>query len=178
MIQKLETEHLILRKAQKKDLDSIYKNVWSDSSLAKYMLWTPLNSIEEAEERLIKVFEFQKTNNNFFVCLKATDEVIGFAGIIQNQEEPEVYEAGGICIASKYQKKGYGKEVLSALASLIFNELGGLKFHYSCFKENIASANLSESLGFKYINTVKKIRRHDNLEYDSMEFELEKNYFG
>ena len=66
MIQKLETEHLILRKAQKKDLDSIYKNVWSDSSLAKYMLWTPLKSIEEAEERLKKVFEFQKTNNNSY----------------------------------------------------------------------------------------------------------------
>ena len=175
MIEKLETENLVLRKAQLSDLDSIYKNIWSNSSLAKNMLWTPLYNLEESKTRLEKTIEFQSKNNVFFVCLKDTDEVIGFAGVVQSQETPDIYEDCGICIASKYQHKGYGKEVVRALAFLIFNELGGLKFHYSCFKENKASARLAESLGFKYINTVKKIRRHDNLEYDSMEFELEKD---
>ena len=176
MINSIKTEHLILRKAQRKDLESIYKNVWSDASLSKYMLWSPVKNLDEAKERLERAIEFQSENNLFFVCLKDTDEAIGFAGFVQSPEDPNVYNAGGICIASKYQNRGYGKEVVKALASLIFDELHGTTFHYSCFKENTASAALCESLGFTYINTVKKLRTRDNLEYDSAEYELKKTF--
>ena len=174
LLRTLETEHLILRKAKPGDLEAIYKNVWSDESLAKYMLWTPANSLAEAKERLEKTIDFQSKNNVFFVCLKESDEAIGFAGVMPNTDEPGVYNDCGICIAAKFHGKGYGKEVVKALARLIFEELQGTKFHYSCFKENTRSAALCESLGFKYLGIAKKFRKRDNLEYDSKEFELNK----
>lgn len=172
MVEKLETEHLILRKALIKDLESIYKNVWSDDSLTRYMLWSSTQSLEEAKTRLENFIDFQSKNNVFFVCLKGTDEAIGFAGIKPDEQNPGVYNDCGICIAAKFQGKGYGKEVVIALSKLIFEELNGTKFHYSCFKDNIASSALCKSLGFKYLGIVKKIRKRDNLEYDSKEYEL------
>ncbi len=38
MINNIETDRLILRKAKLSDLDNIYNNVWSDTSIADNML--------------------------------------------------------------------------------------------------------------------------------------------
>ena len=166
------TERLVLRKASVSDCGEIYKNVWSDGSLAKYMLWQPLVSLREAEERLKKVIEFQALNDAYFVCLRESGEVIGFAGVSPIAGEDAAFGDCGICIASAFQGRGLGKELLSALAFIVFDRLGGVKFHYSCFKENLASAALCESLGFSFVGRVRKVRRWDNLEYDSNEYEL------
>lgn len=38
MIEKIETEHLILRKARESDLYNIWNNVWRDEQIAATML--------------------------------------------------------------------------------------------------------------------------------------------
>ena len=48
-LDRFETEHLILRKARPDDTEYMLKNVWSDESLSKYMLWKPTFTKEEAE---------------------------------------------------------------------------------------------------------------------------------
>ncbi len=159
------TSRLVLRKAKMSDLESIYKNVWSDSRLTKYMLWKANSSLEEAKERLEKTIEYQSNHYAYFVCLKSNNEVIGFAGVIET--EKGIYEDTGICIAHDYQGQGYGKEVVNALKGVIFNELNGRQFLYSTFKENICSKKLCQSLGFKYLKSESKIRKLDNYEYVS-----------
>ena len=56
-LERFETEHLILRKARPDDTEYMLKNVWSDESLPKYMLWKPTFTIEEAEERMKKTMK-------------------------------------------------------------------------------------------------------------------------
>ena len=159
---------VILRKAQAKDLDSMWNNIWQDKELAKYMLWKPVENYEEAKIRLEKTIEYQKTNPAFYICLEETDEVVGFLGAVDTGDG--VFEDCGLCIAAKYQRNGYGKQALQLLLKMIFEELCGKEFIYSCFEENTASQKLCESLGFEYKYSKQNIRKWDNLEYTARYF--------
>ena len=161
---------VILRKAQEKDLDSMWNKVWQDKELAKYMLWKPVENYEEAKIRLEKTIEYQKSNLAFYICLEETDEVVGFLGAIDTGDG--VFEDCGLCIAGKYQRNGYGRQALQLLIKMIFEELGGKEFIYSCFEENTASQKLCESLGFKYKYSRQNIRKWDGLEYTARYYSL------
>ena len=175
MINRIETDRLILRKAKLSDLDNIYNNIWSDSSIADNMLWKLTENIEEATNRLNRTIKYQSNHYAYFICLKDTDEVIGFVGIFE--KDKDIYEDTGICIASNYQHNGYGKEVLKAIISLVFNNLEGRIFLYSCFKENINSQKLCTSLGFIYKDTTNTIREYDNKNFKVDYYYLDKNMY-
>ena len=161
--EKLETDRLILRKARLEDLDDIYNNVWSDPKLAENMLWRPNTDIESARDRLYRNIPFQKDNFTYFVCLKETDEVIGFAGV--QEFRPRVFEDYGICLAQKYQGMGLASEFMEALKKLVFEELGGEEFYYTCFSHNTKSSTLCKRCGFTYIGSEPRVREHDGMNY-------------
>lgn len=163
MIKRIITKNLILRKALSSDLEEIYNNVWKHSDLAKNMLWKVTDNIEDANDRLQRTISYQENNDAFFVTLKSTGEVIGFGGFFQ--KEDGVYEDTGICICQKEQRKGYAKELVSGLEKLIFEELKGKRFIYSCMSHNEPSKKVCSSLGFKYSNSVPQIREYDNFKY-------------
>jgi len=169
----LFTEHLILRKARMDDLGAIWLNIWRDESIAKFMLWQPVATLKEAEELLIRIIAFQKEQHAFFVCLKETDEPIGMAAI--KEVKPGIFEDAGLCIASCFQGRGYGKELLSALLHLSFDILGGTSFRYSCFRENVRSAALCKSCGFQYVSSSETIRQWDGRRFTSDHFVLDKS---
>ena len=175
MIDKLETKHLVLRKARLDDLESIYNNVWSKKELCKYMLWKVTDSLDEAKIRLDKTIEFQKNHYAYFITEKDKNIPIGFAGVIE--AEPNVYEECGICISNQYQNKGYGKEVVNCLKKLVFETLKGDKFIYSCFSINEVSKYLCLSTGFRYFTSMTKIRDYDNFEYISDSYYMDKEMF-
>ena len=169
-LDRFETEHLILRKARPDDTEYMLKNVWSDESLSKYMLWKPTFTKEEAEDRMKRTMNYQKSATAYFVCLKETDEPIGFCGI--KEVSPGVYEDSGICIASRYQRHGYGKEMVKALLYIAFNWFGGKEFIYGCWKENTPSAALAKSLGFKYTHSLDEVREWDGMKYTADYFSI------
>ena len=157
----LDTPRLRLRKARPDDLDAIWRNVWSDASLAATMLWTPTLTREDAEARMTRTLTYQGSFPAYFVCLRETDEPIGFAGVWE--KEPGVWGESGICIAAAHQGKGYGKETLTALVELVFGTFGGKVFRYECFHDNTRSAGLCQSLGFVYRCCMNGIRKYDEL---------------
>ena len=165
MVERIETEHLVLRNARKNDLEAIWNNIWSQEDIAKMMVWEVTPTLEEAKDRLERTIKYHSENDAFFVCLKETDEAIGFAGI--KNLLPGEYEESGICIAKKYQGKGYAKEVVKALKKLIFDDLKGTKFIYGCFQENDRSRRVCLSQGFKYLCTQDKVREWDQYKYKS-----------
>ena len=163
-------EKIILRKAKLEDLDSMWKNIWQDKELSNFMLWKPVENLEEAKIRLKKTIEYQKSNLAFYICLEKTDEVIGFLGA--SNMGNGVFEDCGICIANKYQGNGYGKQALQLLLKMIFEELGGKEFIYSCFEENKKSQKLCESLGFEYQYSKQCTRNWDGLTYTAKYYRL------
>ncbi len=169
-IQQIETARLRLRKARPDDLEPIWQNVWQDERLARDMLWQVSATREEAESRLARTIEYQQTYPAFFVCEKATDTPIGFGGVFE--KEPGVYAESGLCLAVAYQRQGLGKELLSALVSLVFERLGGRRFLYSCFHHNLRSAALCKAFGFVYATSEQGVRGYDGFAYTVDNYEL------
>ena len=173
MRDRIETEHLVLRKAQEEDLPAIWHNVWRDGELARMMLWKPTESREAAVVRMERTMAYQKENHAYFVCLKQNDEPIGFAGITETGAGE--FEETGICIAQDWQNRGFGKEVLLALVRLAFDTLGGHGFRYGCFHENLASAALCKGCGFTYSHSKEQIREWDGYAYRCDYYTLERD---
>ena len=172
MIERIETERLILRKAEDRDLDLIWNRVWREEDLAAMMLWTPTLTREDAQARMERTMAYQRDNYAYFICLKETDEPIGFGGI--REIAPGEWDETGLCIAKNWQGQGYGKEALRALVDLAFRKLGGRIFHASCFHENIASAATIRSCGFAYVSSRKEVRERDGYEFLCDGYELKK----
>ena len=170
MTDRIETERLILRKAEERDLMPIWERVWRDEKLAATMLWAPTPTLGEARARLARTMAYQAGNYAYFVCLGETDEPIGFGGM--REVEPGVWDETGLCIARDWQGRGYGKELLRALVGLAFGELGGRRFLYSCFHGNVASEALCRGCGFVYTHSDRAVRERDGYEYLCDHFEL------
>lgn len=177
MINYIEHNNIILRKANLDDLNNLYYNLWSSEEVAKYLFWKKTDSLEEARERLKRTIDFQTQNYAYVVALKENNEAIGITGI--SEYEPLSYRESGLCIGEKYQGYGYGKEMLEMLLYLAFEVLKAQKFRYSCITENIRSKNLCLKYGFEYCESNKEIRKWDNQEFIIDYFYLTKDkYFN
>ena len=162
--------NLVLRKAKRTDLYSIWHNVWEDETIANNMLWESTKRLEDAVLRLERTIKYQAKNYAYFVCLKESDEAIGFAGVYE--KEPGVFEESGLCISKEHQGKGYAKEVVEVLKRLVFKKLKASRFIYGCFSTNERSRRVCLDLGFKYLNS-KNITR----DWDNKEFLVDNYYF-
>ena len=169
---RIETDRLVLRKAELEDLDTIYNTVWSKDSLAKYMLWEVTKDLESANIRMDKTINYQSRNFAYFIALKDSDKVIGFGGF--KEIDRGLFEDAGLCIAEEYQGYGYAKEVVRKLVDIVFNKLDGKRFIYGCFRENEKSRNVCLGLGFKYLKSEDKVREYDQYKYISDLYYLDK----
>ena len=155
----LEGEHIRLRKAKDTDWESMLRNVWSDEAVYRWMLYTPTLTEADARERCQRSIAFQRDHLAWFVALKDTDEAIGLCAI--KESEKGHMEESGICIGTAYQGRGYGKEIVSLLLALAFQELGAEDFRYGYFQDNEKSMRLAASFGFQYDQTYELTRDWD-----------------
>lgn len=162
MIEKLEGEHIVLRKAVLEDWASMLRHVWSDERVYRWMLFTPTLTEEDAIARCKRSIEFQKTNYGYFVALKDTNEAIGLCAV--REYAPGRYEECGICIGAAFQGKGYGKEILALLLELCFDHLHAVDFQYGYFADNLRSKALAQHFGFRYNETEHLVRPWDKAE--------------
>ena len=171
-IKQLETKDLILGKAKIEDTQSIFENYWSSDKTAKYMLWVPQRTFEEAKARVERTINFQKDHLAFFVYEKATGKAIGQAAMLE--VEPGIFEDGGIGIGEKFVGNGYGKQILKAFIEYLFSELDAKKIICSCHTDNIPSAKMQMSCGLKYSHSSMVTREKDGLIYKSDNYTITK----
>lgn len=168
--EKLETKELILKKAAMEDANDMYRNIWSEEESARYMLWTPIKSMEEAVDRMSKTIEFQKDRIAYCVYEKQSGQAIGFAGM--KEIDDGVYEDSGIAIGTKFVGRGYGKQILMALVDYCFEELAAIRIVCSCWTENIASKKMQLSCGFQYSQSKAMTDKRNGLDYTLDFYEL------
>ena len=157
-----EGEHIVLRKAKEDDYRSMMENVWGDEKVYQWMLFQPTYTEEEAVDRCKRSIAFQKDHFAYFVALKDSDEAIGLCAIREN--EPGHFEEAGIGIGTKYQGRGYGKEIVALLLELAFKDLGALDLRYGYFSDNERSRKVAEYFGFRYDYTYNIVRPWDGSE--------------
>lgn len=161
----LETKDLILAKAKMEDLESIYRNYWSSDVTAKYMLWIPQKTLDEARDRLIRTIDYQKDNLAFLIYEKLSGEAIGQVAFFE--VDKGVYEDRGLGLGEKFVGRGYGKQVLNCMIEYIFDSLNADKICCSCHTDNIPSAKMQMACGLKYSHSTFVTREKDNLTYKS-----------
>lgn len=149
----METADIILGKAKFEDWTAMYKNVWSRSEAAKYMVWRVSESADDAKARMLRTIEYQKEHDTYLVYSKKTGEAIGFAGI--EKTAPDVYSETGIALGPEYVGMGYGKQILRLLTEYCAVG-GGKEFWYSCRSENAAAKGLALSMGFEYVRSEER----------------------
>ena len=86
-----------------------------------------------------------KYNDDYFVCLNAENEPIGYVGEINGDIR--------VAVIVKYQRMGVGKFMINELMKLRPDTYAKMKF------DNIASKKLFESCGFDYV------KKDDNFYY-------------
>ena len=156
---RLTGKHIVLRKAREEDGLSMLKHVWGDEDVYRWMLFQPTSTETEALDRCRRSIQYQKDHLAWFVALKETDEAVGLCAI--RETAPGHYEESGICIGKAFQGKGYGKEIVSLLLRLCFNELGAEDVRYGYFQDNARSKKLAEYFGFVYDRTEELVRPWD-----------------
>ena len=145
---KLETEDLILKKAEPEDWKALYHNLWKHEESAKYMLWRPKKSEEEARECMNRTVAFQKTEKYaFLVYLRRTGEPIGTAGMKDTGDG--VYGETGIARGPDFVGKGYGRQVFDALTKEA-KRMGATKFVAGNRTKNEASRRCQHACGFSF----------------------------
>ena len=145
---RLETEDLILKKAVFEDWEPLYRNLTRHAESARYMLWAPDETAEDAKARMLRTLEFERREKNaFLVCLRETGEAIGFAAM--REAEPGVYEDMGVAVGPSYVRKGYGRQILNAFCAEAARN-GAKEFRASFRTANAASAGLLEACGFVF----------------------------
>ncbi len=77
----LETDNLILKKAEFEDWKSMYRNVWSRPETAKYMAWCATTDEEDAKARIQRTIKYQENHDTYLVYEKKSGQAIGFAGV-------------------------------------------------------------------------------------------------
>ena len=154
----LETKDLILDKGKIEDWKTLYENVWKHDETARYMMWSASHTEEEGYEMTQNYIKMQEVNPTAYIVYEKEGRVpIGFAGM--RETDKGIFEDSGIAVGVSYTGKGYGKQILSALLSQAFEELGAQKFIYSCWAENIPSNKLAESAGLKFSHSEEAIDR-------------------
>lgn len=151
----LETKDLIIKKGEQKDWKDMYYNLWRHSESAKYMLWNVTTSEEDAQDRMARTIKFEEIHPYcWLVYEKLSGQAIGFAGM--EEVEEGVYEDMGVALGPDFVGKGYGKQIINAMADYAKDELRAKKMLLSYRVGNEASKRLQESCGFTYSHSVDK----------------------
>jgi len=137
----LETDRLILRNYQLKDLNDFYE-LMSQEFVARHQGFTPL-SLEKCEQWLTKRLD----NDSRLVCeLKENGKVIG---ALEQIEEDNGNYTIGYEFSEKYGKKGYATEGVKALIAHLFLSLDARRICADMDEGNVNSWKLVERLGFR-----------------------------
>ena len=148
---RIETDHLVIRKAVLDDWPSMYENVWRHEETARYLFWQPTATAREAEERMKRTLVFQQEHPwAWTVFDKATGEAIGHTGIGSTAEDG-VFQEQGVVLGVKFTGKGYGREIVQALLEYTYRVLHGRRFLYSCRVDNLPSNKLAAACGFSWL---------------------------
>lgn len=167
----LETERLILRKPEEKDVDD-YMQFVNTEFVNRYNAMT-LVTREKAQARFV---EIPDDLSAIAMELKDTGKVIG---MIYTDEDSLRYGVASrefsYFLREEEARKGYMKEAMSALIDYFFTEEKLDCVAARCFAPNVASQRLLESLGFTRDGVVRKcVKGYKGIVFDDCLYSLMK----
>lgn len=178
----IETERLILRPFEAKDLDLIY-GIYSDSEILRFTPFDPMSK-EQAKQHLCRIMEDWKRipclSYELAAIRKKSGEKIGRTHILIDPET----DTGmiGWLLRKEHWGQHYAGEMTEALLLYCFRELHLHRVNAVCNPENTASWSVLEKAGLRREALMKQKCRyvkngitswHDELEYAMLAEEFE-----
>ena len=165
----LETDRLILRTWELKDLDDFFEYA-SVEGVGEKAGWEHHKSKDKSLEILKMFIEEKKV---FAIVLKENQKVIGSIGIEELSEELDkdldnlLGRELGYVLNKDYWNKGIMKEAVSKVVDYCFNTLKLNFLMASYFNYNIASKRVLENLNFKFYKDIIIETRYNNIKEKS-----------
>ena len=159
----LKTNRLYLRNLREEDVPVIHA-YRSDPDCARYQRWE--NTSKEAVTAFVRKFErseflSRQEEQHYAVC--GDGMLVGDLSYFHTEEDRCV--TLGITISPEHQRKGYAKELLSAVVSAVKEKYPELDIVALIDWENTSSIALFESLGFERECWAEKIRSYGYVIY-------------
>ena len=173
----LETDRLILRTWELKDLDDFFEYA-SVEGVGEKAGWEHHKSKDKSLEILKMFIEEKKV---FAIVLKENQKVIGSIGIEELSEELDkdldnlLGRELGYVLNKDYWNKGIMKEAVSKVVDYCFNTLKLNFLMASYFNHNIASKKVLENLNFKFYKDIIIETRYNNIKEKSTLMLLKNN---
>ena len=141
----LFTPNLILRKFKKEDAPDVFE-YGSDSETLEHLIWEGLKTIEDAKT---SIFDHYLSRTGIFAIeLKENKKCIG---CIDFRLQPEHEKAGfGYVLNRQYWGKGYMTEALSAVLTLLFEELQLNRVEATHYTGNEGSGRVMAKCGMEF----------------------------
>ena len=152
----LETERLIIREFEDRDLDGIYAIMKKPEVM---YAWEHGFTLDETRAWLVQQQErYQKNNFGYFAVLqKATGAIIGQAGLINSDIEGVFVTQIGYIFDNSVWGNGYANEAAGSLVKAAFNTFGINKLYCTMRPENLPSVKVAERLGFCRVGEYIKV---------------------
>jgi RimJ/RimL family protein N-acetyltransferase len=157
MHEPVETARLLIRPFVSSDWESFGRNVLTDPRLAVFFAG---EDDPRAYVNARCAYDERPRFYDFAVTEKETGEVIGEfnAAYIRSLDAADM----GLVISMPYQRRGLGKETLTAMMQYLGNE-GVTSFYGACQKNNPASMALMKSAGMQECDPVpEQVRKRES----------------
>jgi RimJ/RimL family protein N-acetyltransferase len=159
---RLETNRLIIRVAEEKDIDAIHTILQDPITMTYFVEGT--YTLKQVEDIIKKN---AKSNEHYVLELSSTHEVIGKISF-HPWFMDDTYEIGWI-MNRAYTNQGYMKEATKAVIEYGFNVLNLHRIIATCQPENSPSKRLCEALKMRLEGTFKKcIKAPNNTWWDEL----------
>lgn len=176
-ISRLETDRLILRNFERKDMEALYL-LLRDKEVNKFLPWFPVKTMEETRSFFEERFKDQKYS--FAICLKENDYPIGYVKVETNDS----YDLG-YAICKEFWHKGIVTEANKSLFELLKKD--GIPYITATHdKNNPRSGGVMQQLGMKYCYSYREQWQFKNilvtfrmyqLNFDGQENRVYKKYW-
>ncbi len=162
----LETERLILRKFEDKDVNDLFEYC-SDEQTVKYVTFPLYTDIQMAKDRINDLKEKYKKGEIACWAIedKQTGKMIGSIDFVNIYEKDKKVEIGYI-LNKNYWNKGYITEANKKIIEFGLNEMNLVRMQARCISENIGSAKVMEKSGMEFEGLFRKAEYRNNTYYD------------
>lgn len=114
--------------------------------------WTGTETTEEVEEKIERSVEAERAGRRFMraACLKETDELIGWIGVVRLDADPERGSLG-YWIGESWYGRGYAKEAARTIVGAAWDVLDIQMLEAAAQVANLASHRILLGLGMRHM---------------------------
>ena len=149
-------------------------NVWRNDPEIQRLVSTGFKYVSEAiEKEWVKKKMMDNTKDIYLaVCLKSTDEMVGYVSVNDINLLNRVAHGGGIVLDKQYQDGIIRYEVGMLIRSLVFDQLNINRYEGRCLVSHVASRIIMEATGYKLEGIIRQAIYKDGQYHDQCVYSL------